>query len=75
MKIETYKVTSNCEILDKLFLVGDTLYATASFHVMDGHFDYARKIFTSKRKYLGMIRKSHFPENLLERVLDNKDKL
>jgi hypothetical protein len=65
MEIETYKVKDNCEILDKVFLIGDIVYATPSFHVMNGVFDYARKVFDSERNYLGMIKMDNFPENCL----------
>lgn len=57
----------NVEILNKLFLVGDIIYATPPFHVMDGQFDYAHKVFDSDKNYLGMIRKSKFPHNCVER--------
>lgn len=67
MTIVTYKVESNMQILDKLFMVGDVVYATPSFHVMNGEFDYARKIFDQDKNYLGMIRDSKFPLDSLDK--------
>lgn len=67
MTIENYKAKDNVEILEKLFLVGDVIYVTPSFHVMNGVFDYARKVFDGDKNYLGMIRASKFPESSLER--------
>ena len=68
MQISEYKVKQSLEVLDKIFLKGEKLYATPSFRVMNGRFDYARKIYDGDRKYLGMIRSSSFPEGLMEYV-------
>jgi len=66
MKLVSYKAKRHLEILDIFILSGDMLYATESFHVMNGEFDYARKVFDRNGVYLGMIRDSSFPKDLLE---------
>lgn len=60
MYIEKFTVKDNFEMLDRLFLEGDTVYISESIHTMDGYFDYARKVFDADRKYLGRIRDSYF---------------
>ena len=60
MKTLIYEVKSKLVILDKLFLEGDTVYITNSFHVMNGVYDYARKVYDCDKNYLGMIRDDEF---------------
>ena len=65
MYINIGTVTSPFEVINKLFLPGDTIYFTDSIHRMNG-IDYATKVLDSDKNYLGEIRTSLFPRNLIE---------
>lgn len=64
MHIDTYKVKYDFELFDKVFMKEDILYITASFYVMNGKFDYARKVFDKDRRCLGTVRSSYFNETI-----------
>lgn len=64
MKVYKYFATSNLVILDKLLLTGDEVYITESFTIMNGKFDYARKVFDVNKNYLGMIRNDLFASKI-----------
>lgn len=68
MYVYKYKAKTNLTVLDSLFLEGDLIYVSESIYMMNGHFDYARKIFDSDKRYLGMIRDSKFHENVEKRL-------
>ena len=68
MHITKYKVKIDLEVLDVLFLKDGIIYITESFHVMNGRFAYARKVFDANKKYLGMIRDEYFENSINKRV-------
>jgi hypothetical protein len=64
MYIEKYKVKSNFEVLNKLFLKGDIIYVSERIHTMDGVFDYTRKVFDADKNYIGKIRDGYYEESI-----------
>lgn len=57
-----YIAKTDFDILDTLFLKGEEIFIGPEEYVMDGRFDYARKVYDSNKKYLGRIRGSHFDD-------------
>ena len=70
MNVSKYKAKSDITILNFLFFKDDEFYATPSFHVMNGRFGYARKIYALDKAYLGMIDDDNFPEKSVERIIN-----
>lgn len=66
--MKKYIVKVDFDILKTLFLKGDEIYIGDSEYVMDGILDYGRRVYNSERKYLGMVRDSHFYEKLKHKL-------
>ena len=66
--MKKFKIKSEFEILNKLFIEGDIVFISDPIHIMDGQYDYARKIFDENKNYLGKISDNYFEKNINHKI-------
>lgn len=69
MNVQKYKVTSNIEMWNMLFLEGDIIYVTDAIYTQDV-FEYIRKVFDVNRKFLGRISDNYYESTIRHSLTD-----